>query len=127
MRVWLDVERLAAFGVSATDVQAALVRNNFLAAVGRAKGQEVQVDLLADTDLRSPRNSNASSCARTATASSASPTGPRGSSAPRKTANVRHNGKDAVYLSVWPLARRERDQRRLRARRGDREDQEGAT
>ena len=31
----------------------ALTRNNFLAAIGQAKGGEVQVDLLANTDLRS--------------------------------------------------------------------------
>jgi multidrug efflux pump len=53
MRIWLDADRLAAYGISAADVQLALARNNFLAAIGRAKGGQVQVDLLADTDLRS--------------------------------------------------------------------------
>ena len=51
MRIWLDAERLSAFGLNATDVESALRRNNFLAAVGRAKSNEIQVDLLADTDL----------------------------------------------------------------------------
>ncbi|MGE3228333.1 MAG: efflux RND transporter permease subunit, partial [Hyphomicrobium sp.] len=33
MRIWLDADRLAAFGLGASDVEAALTRNNFLAAV----------------------------------------------------------------------------------------------
>ena len=53
MRVWIDPDRLAALNLSPGDVQAALRRNNFLAAVGRTKGNLVQVNLLANTDLRS--------------------------------------------------------------------------
>jgi len=53
MRVWLDPDRLAALGLSPGDVYAALQRNNYLAAVGQAKGNLVQVNLLANTDLRS--------------------------------------------------------------------------
>jgi multidrug efflux pump len=53
MRVWIDPDRLAALNLSPGDVQAALRRNNFLAAVGQTKGNQVQVNLLANTDLRS--------------------------------------------------------------------------
>src|SRR5580765_8490500 len=53
MRVWIDPDRLAALNLSPGDVQAALKRNNFLAAVGRTKGNLVQINLLANTDLRS--------------------------------------------------------------------------
>src|SRR6185295_12791950 len=53
MRIWIDPERLAALNLSPGDVQAALKRNNFLAAVGRTKGNLVQINLLANTDLRS--------------------------------------------------------------------------
>src|SRR5690606_14841908 len=52
MRVWIDPERLAAQNLSPGDVQAALRRNNYLAAVGQTKGDLVQVNLLANTDLR---------------------------------------------------------------------------
>jgi multidrug efflux pump len=104
MRIWLDAERLAAFGVSAADVQAALTRNNFLAAVGRAKGREVQVDLLADTDLRSAEEferlivrEDGDQIIRVADI------GRVELGSEEESANVRHNGKDAVYLSVWPL------------------------
>jgi multidrug efflux pump len=53
MRVWIDPDRLAALNLSPGDVHAALQRNNFLAAVGQTKGNLVQVNLLANTDLRS--------------------------------------------------------------------------
>ncbi|HEX5635209.1 MAG TPA: efflux RND transporter permease subunit, partial [Gemmatimonadales bacterium] len=52
MRVWIDPDRLAALGLAPGDVYAALQRNNYLAAVGQTKGDLVQVNLLANTDLR---------------------------------------------------------------------------
>jgi multidrug efflux pump len=55
MRVWIDPDRLAALNLAPGDVQAALQRNNYLAAVGQTKGHLVQVNLLANTDLRSVR------------------------------------------------------------------------
>ena len=51
LRAWLDTAKLAAFGVTATDVSAALAANNYLAAVGATKGQMVTVPLTAGTDL----------------------------------------------------------------------------
>lgn len=53
MRIWLKPDRLAAYGLGPEDVRRALQANNFLAAVGRTKGALVQVDLTANTDLRS--------------------------------------------------------------------------
>ncbi|MGD9762815.1 MAG: efflux RND transporter permease subunit [Candidatus Binatia bacterium] len=53
MRVWIDPDRLAALNLSPGDVHGALQRNNYLAAVGQTKGNLVQVNLLANTDLRS--------------------------------------------------------------------------
>ena len=53
MRIWIDPDRLAALNLSPGDVNAALRRNNYLAAVGQTKGDQVQVNLLANTDLRS--------------------------------------------------------------------------
>jgi multidrug efflux pump len=55
MRVWMDPDRLAAVNLSPGDVYAAIQRNNYLAAVGQTKGNLVQVNLIADTDLRSVR------------------------------------------------------------------------
>ena len=42
MRIWLKPDRLAALGVSATDVRQALQNNNYLAAVGKTKGTMTQ-------------------------------------------------------------------------------------
>jgi multidrug efflux pump len=53
MRAWLDPDRLAAYGLTASDVSAALAANNFLSAVGTTKGQMVRVNLTASTNLRS--------------------------------------------------------------------------
>lgn len=53
MRVWLKPERMAAFNISPVQVRRALAANNFLAAVGRTKGAMIQVNLTANTDLRS--------------------------------------------------------------------------
>ncbi|MGH8259159.1 MAG: efflux RND transporter permease subunit, partial [Steroidobacteraceae bacterium] len=53
LRAWLDPGRMAAHGVTASDVYAALAANNYLAAVGTTKGQMVSVDLTASTDLHS--------------------------------------------------------------------------
>jgi multidrug efflux pump len=53
MRVWMKPDRMAALGVTASDVHAALQANNVLSALGSTKGQMVAVDLTARTDLRS--------------------------------------------------------------------------
>ncbi|TSC26733.1 efflux RND transporter permease subunit [Corallococcus sp. Z5C101001] len=52
MRVWMKPERMAAFNVSPTQVRQALATNNHLAAVGQTKGSLVQVNLTANTNLR---------------------------------------------------------------------------
>lgn len=53
LRAWLDPDRMAAHSITASDVYAALGSNNYLAAVGTAKGQMVSVDLTASTDIHS--------------------------------------------------------------------------
>jgi multidrug efflux pump len=53
MRIWLKSDRLAALNISPDQVRQALANNNFLSAVGRTKGSLVQVNLSANTDLRS--------------------------------------------------------------------------
>ena len=53
MRIWLRPERLAAYNISPSQIREQLAANNFLAAVGHTKGSLVQVNLTANTDLRS--------------------------------------------------------------------------
>jgi multidrug efflux pump len=53
VRAWLKPERMAALGVSPAQVRQAMQANNYLSAVGQTKGALVQVNLTAETDLRS--------------------------------------------------------------------------
>src|ERR687888_1514092 len=54
MRIWLKPDRMAARGISPSALREALARNNYLSALGRTKGSMVSVNLVANTDLRTP-------------------------------------------------------------------------
>jgi multidrug efflux pump len=54
MRIWLKPEKMAALGISPSELREALARNNYLSALGRTKGSMVSVNLVANTDLRTP-------------------------------------------------------------------------
>ena len=51
MRIWLNPRKMAAFGVTPSDVQQVLLSNNYLAGAGETKGALVAVDLSATTDV----------------------------------------------------------------------------
>ena len=52
MRIWLKPEKMAAMGISASEVRDALASNNYLSALGSTKGSMVSVNLVANTDLQ---------------------------------------------------------------------------
>ena len=54
MRIWLKPDRMAALNISPSAVHDALERNNYLSALGQTKGSMVSVNLIANTDLRTP-------------------------------------------------------------------------
>jgi multidrug efflux pump len=54
MRIWLKPDEMAAHGISPSALREALARNNYLSALGRTKGSMVSVNLIANTDLRTP-------------------------------------------------------------------------
>ncbi len=54
MRIWLKPDKMAALGISPSTLRDALARNNYLSALGRTKGSMVSVNLIANTDLRTP-------------------------------------------------------------------------
>ncbi len=104
MRVWIDPERLAAFNLSPGDVQGALRRNNYLAAVGRTKGDLVQVNLLANTDLRSTEEfedlivaDRGGAIVRLKDIARVE----RGAEEAEMVA--KYNRTEGVYLGIWPL------------------------
>jgi len=53
LRAWLDPNKLAAYGLTASDVNQALASNDFISGLGNTKGQMVQVNLTASTGLHS--------------------------------------------------------------------------
>lgn len=104
MRVWIDPDRLAAMNLSPGDVHAALQRNNYLAAVGQTKGDVVQVNLLANTDLRSTREFEELIVAeRHGAIIRLADVARVELGAEEATLAGGYNERDAVYLGVWPL------------------------
>jgi multidrug efflux pump len=104
MRVWLDPDRLSAFNLSPGDVHTALQRNNYLAAVGQTKGNLVQVNLLANTDLRTVEEfrdlivvERKGAIVRLSDVANVE----LGSEEPNFVAKF--SEAEAVYLGVWPL------------------------
>ncbi|SER81389.1 multidrug efflux pump [Nitrosomonas sp. Nm51] len=53
LRVWLDSRKMAALGISASEVRDVLADNNFLAAIGNTKGSVLSISLETSTDLES--------------------------------------------------------------------------
>jgi multidrug efflux pump len=52
IRAWLKPDRMAALDISPSQVRQALASNNYLSAVGQTKGGLMQVNLTADTDIK---------------------------------------------------------------------------
>ena len=104
MRIWLKPDRMAAFNVSPAQVIQALAANNFLAAVGSTKGALVQVNLTADTDLRSVkefkrlviREENGGIVRL-------EDIGEVVLGAENYDTEVRFSGQTAVFMGIWPL------------------------
>ncbi|TSA00615.1 MAG: efflux RND transporter permease subunit, partial [Nitrospiraceae bacterium] len=104
MRIWIDPDRLAALNLSPGDVQAALKRNNFLAAVGRTKGNLVQINLLANTDLRSAREfENLIVADRGGAIVRLRDVAQVEHGAEEADMVAKYNEKEGVYLGIWAL------------------------
>jgi multidrug efflux pump len=104
MRIWLKPDRMAAFNISPVQVRQALEANNFLSAVGRTKGSMIQVNLTANTDLRSVqefkrlvvREENGAIVRLEDIAEVAL-------GAEDYDTEVRFSGQTAVFMGIWPL------------------------
>ncbi|HEX9754152.1 MAG TPA: efflux RND transporter permease subunit [Gemmatimonadales bacterium] len=104
MRVWIDPNRLAALNLAPGDVFAALQRNNYLAAVGQTKGDQVQVNLLANTDLRSSEEfRNLIVAERDGAVVRLGDVARTELGAEEALLVAKYNTQEAVYLGVWPL------------------------
>jgi len=104
MRIWLDPERMAALRVGPREVHEALRRNNYLAAIGRTEGQGAQVDLLANTDLRSPEEFADLIVRQQEGATIRLRDVARVELGAEEAASeTRENGEHAVFIGVWTL------------------------
>ncbi len=53
MRIWLKPQRMAALGITPTEIRNALSANNYLSTLGGTKGTLITVNLVANTNLKS--------------------------------------------------------------------------
>ncbi|MBC7773500.1 MAG: efflux RND transporter permease subunit [Pyrinomonadaceae bacterium] len=104
MRIWIDPDRLVALNLSPGDVHDALRRNNYLAAVGQTKGSQVQINLLANTDLRSVEEfENLIVADRGGAIVRLSDVARVELGAEEADLVAKYNKAEGVYLGVWPL------------------------
>jgi len=104
MRIWLKPDRLAAYNITPIQVRQALAANNYLAALGHTKGALIQVNLTADTNLRTiqdfkrliVRSENGANIR-------IEDIGEVVLGAEDYDAEVRFSGKTAVFMGIWPL------------------------
>jgi multidrug efflux pump len=104
MRIWISPERLSEVNLTPGDIFNALRRNNYLAAIGRIKSESVQIDLLTNTDLKTPEEFQDLIVAQRNDATIRLGDVAKvelGSEEPMM--NAIYGGKPAVYVSVWPL------------------------
>ncbi len=104
MRIWLKPERMAAFNISPAQVRQALAANNFLSAVGRTKGALIQVNLTANTDLRSVEEFKRLVVRQQDGAIiRLEDIGDVVLGAEDYDTEVRFSGQTAVFMGIWPL------------------------
>jgi len=104
MRIWLKPEKLAALGISPTDIRNALTNNNYLSAIGRTKGSMIAVNLVANTNLTTPEEFRAlvvkqsgNSVVRLGEVADVE------LGAETYDDAVRFNGETATFMGVWVL------------------------
>ena len=104
MRIWLKPDRMTALNINPSEVRDALAANNFLSAVGHTKGSLVQVNLTANTDLRSVEEfknlvvrQSGNTLVRLRDIADVV------LGAEDYDSEVRFSGERAVFMGVWPL------------------------
>ncbi|HEY9155226.1 MAG TPA: efflux RND transporter permease subunit [Opitutaceae bacterium] len=104
IRVWLEPDRLAARGLSPSQVRQALQANNALSAVGSTKGSMIQVNLTANTDLKTVDDFNQlvvsqkdGSLVRLGDVAKVD------MGAEDYNTEVRFGGKKATFMGIWVL------------------------
>ena len=104
MRIWIDPARMAAFDISAGEVQAALVANNVIATIGTSENRLQRLNLIANTTLQTvgdferlvlrERDGALLYLRDIARVELGEEEG---------EVNARYSQQDALYLSIWPV------------------------
>src|SRR5689334_22579333 len=104
MRIWLKPDRMAAHGIAPSTVRDALARNNYLSALGQTKGSMVSVNLVANTDLKTPEEfrqlvvkNQGGVVVRLEDIADVS------LGAENYEQDIRFNGESATFMGVWVL------------------------
>src|SRR5437764_13833038 len=104
MRIWLKPDKMAALGISPSAVQDALARNNYLSALGRTKGSMVSVNLIANTDLRTPEEFRQLVVKeQNGTVVRLGEIADVALGAENYEADVRFNGEQPTFMGIWSL------------------------
>jgi multidrug efflux pump len=104
MRLWLKPQEMAARGVSPSDVHDALAKNNYLSALGSTKGSMVSVNLVANTDLRTPEEFRQMVIKESnGTVVRLGEVADVELGAENYDQDVRFNGETATFMGIWVL------------------------
>ena len=104
MRIWLKPDRMAAQDISPAQVRQSLAANNFLAALGRSKGEYIQVNLTADTNLSTVDEFRRLVVReRNGTVVRLGDIADVVLGAEDYDAEVHFSGQTAVFMGIWPL------------------------
>src|SRR5947208_349254 len=104
MRLWLKPQEMAARGVSPSDVHDALAKNNYLSALGSTKGSMVSVNLVANTDLKTPEEFRQMVIKQSnGTVVRLGEVADVQLGAENYDQDVRFNGQTATFMGIWVL------------------------
>ncbi len=104
MRVWIDSDRLAALGLGADEVLAAIRSNNVIATMGKTENQRQQFNLLSNATLQSEEDfrqlilsNRDNGLIRLGDVAQVEMGETRGS------VEARYDQDTTIYISIWPL------------------------
>src|SRR5262249_24554010 len=103
MRIWLKPDRMAAHGIAPSMVRDALAQNNYLSALGQTKGSMVSVNLVANTDLKTPAEFRQLVVKQQNGVVGLGDIADVALGAENYESDIRFNGESATFMGVWVL------------------------
>ena len=104
MRIWLKPQRMAALGITPTEIRNALSSNNYLSALGGTKGTLITVNLVANTNLKSVNEfKNLVLKERNGSIIRLQDVADVVLGAESYDTDVRFSGQKAIFMGVWVL------------------------